>query len=224
MDPRAPGAGRRASRLPRASVDGPEWDSQYQLHSRAAPRQRGWAVRRGERAAHRHGLLARAGMDPRPRTPASTHDRLPRASDDEPSRHSIALRPLKAAPRAWMDPALPARMLSARWLPCAGPGTRLRQLPLREFGVMACAAHRVLNRLMPIVPGDRVDGRTAPRAHPGSCVVLGFRRGRAARAVCSPWLPRRRNICFTRPARPSAARSRSAMSFRRRCRSLRGSR
>ena len=86
MDPRTPGAGRRARRIPRARGDGPMVRRCPSTAGVDSPRSRGWTG--GQSASHHppFGFPALAGMDPGASRRRPCSCRIPRARGDGPRR------------------------------------------------------------------------------------------------------------------------------------------
>jgi len=99
MDPGAATSPAPATRLPRASGDGPTLFGRPDVLERAAPRERGWTQAGRWAAARVHGCPARAGMDPSRLPRLLARRRLPRASGDGPRASDTPRQPYRAAPR-----------------------------------------------------------------------------------------------------------------------------
>ena len=138
---------RCASRMPRASEDGPDNSTVGVLARTAAPRERGWTLHRHRAQVVAVGCPARAGMDQACVVGADSVSRLPRASGDGPQGTKMLMQSFSAAPRergwtrhgrrsgvhdrgcparAWMDPGRHLPRSRNIWLPRAsgdGPST-----------------------------------------------------------------------------------------------------
>ena len=130
MDPRNAGGAPRARRIPRARGDGPSGALVSLSTSTDSPRSRGWTLNRLERAIHKRGFPALAGMDPQREAAHGSGSRIPRARGDGPRTRPARMRRRPDSPRSrgWTRGESGGQLLLAGFPALAGmdptPGAR----------------------------------------------------------------------------------------------------